>query len=365
MCPTRASVKNIMTRLCLLGCVLAIHFAFSTPEAYAQSNCTMGSPNGGSGVTGLTNVYLINSHARRGDCPEVGAAAWLIVPGGTCVAGYGTMINGECWDFESGDPAVYAMAAQYKIGCGPMSGYYQHSWRQPIGTQIWQDSQMYASNWTVTCPPLPPDEYCTYEWIPYPELNDWQCQSPILISTRRDQPYRLTSPADGVLFDLDGDGTLEQISWTVAGDELAWLAIDLNDNGTIDSGHELIGDRTLPTARHGFEALRQMSQALDKTGTHLALISSDDLAFDKLLLWTDRNHNGISERRELEPLKKRFASITLGYNQTNRLDEHGNNWMYEGYAQLRTALGRNRAIRAKEIQERSIKIYDVYLQKAR
>jgi hypothetical protein len=355
------SPTRVTRALCVRGVIVMLLLG-GAYDASAQTNCTGANPIGGGPDTNIVNAFIITSVAGVGTCPEVATGAWLNVPGGSCVPGYGTLESGECWDQKT---SGNALAGQYKIGCGPVSGFIQHGWKEPVGTNVWSYTSIYASNWTVTCPSDPPDSYCEYQWIPYPGLNDWQCQSPILVSTRRDQQYRLTSPADGVLFDLDGDGILEQISWTKQGDDLAWLAIDLNENGVIDSGHELVGDRMLPTAKHGFEVLYQMSQALDKTGQHLASVTEDDEVFDKLLLWTDRNHNGISERSEIEKFNHRFAAITLGYTIVNRVDEHHNIWKYEGYAQVRTAPGKNRAIRGRDINDRSITIYDVYLQKVK
>jgi hypothetical protein len=71
-----------------------------------------------------------------------------------------------------------------------------------------------------------------------------------------------------------------------------------------------------------------------------------------------------SEPNELEKLEHRFGSILLGYTQTNRPDEHGNIWKYEGPALVRTAPGKNQAIRGRDIQQRAVTICDVYLQKA-
>ena len=67
--------------------------------------------------------------------------------------------------------------------------------------------------------------------------------SPIIIDTARDG-YRLTSVEDGVAFDLDGNGTLEQIAWTRADSDDAFLALDRNGNGRIDDGTELFGNYT-------------------------------------------------------------------------------------------------------------------------
>lgn len=55
----------------------------------------------------------------------------------------------------------------------------------------------------------------------------------------RETGTRLSNLADGVMFDFDADGAAEQIAWTLAGSDDAFLVIDRNGNGQIDNGREL------------------------------------------------------------------------------------------------------------------------------
>ena len=74
--------------------------------------------------------------------------------------------------------------------------------------------------------------------------------------------YHLTSASDGVVFDLNNDGVKERLSWTAADSSVGFLAMDRNDNGSIDSGNELFGNFTRKRdgtlARNGFDALADL-----------------------------------------------------------------------------------------------------------
>ncbi len=80
-------------------------------------------------------------------------------------------------------------------------------------------------------------------------------------------------------FDLDSDGTEEQISFLKEGS--GFLALDLNNDGTVNNGSELFG----PSSGNGFEELAQYDT--DQNGW----IDESDAVFDKLRIWT-KDSNG-------------------------------------------------------------------------
>jgi hypothetical protein len=165
--------------------------------------------------------------------------------------------------------------------------------------------------------------------------------SPIIIDTSG-EGYHLTSVEDGVLFDLDGDGQVEQVSWTRPDAENAFLAFDRNGNGVIDDGTELFGsytpayptgDTTI-TAPNGFEALRfAEGPSYGATMPADGIIDARDPMYSRLLLWTDRNHNGISEPDELQHLSEvGLVAISTDYKPTHRVDRFGNEFRQKGRA---------------------------------
>ena len=81
-----------------------------------------------------------------------------------------------------------------------------------------------------------------------------------MIAVGETPDYDLTSPQDGVWFDLQGTGIKQHLAWTKADEPVGLLVWDRNQNGIIDNGSELFGNRTvLPNgqlAPNGFMALQ-------------------------------------------------------------------------------------------------------------
>jgi hypothetical protein len=158
----------------------------------------------------------------------------------------------------------------------------------------------------------------------------WDYQSPIIVDTTG-TGFHLTNAANGVRFDLPGDGRLEQIAWTAPGSTNGWLA--LPRDGKITSGKELFGNFTpQPPSSHpnGFLALAMYDKP-ENGGNGDGVIDWHDAVWDSLRVWIDANHDGISQPEEPFTLPAvGIISISLSYRDVEFADQFGNQFRYKG-----------------------------------
>ncbi len=164
------------------------------------------------------------------------------------------------------------------------------------------------------------------------------CGSPIIVDTTG-HGFHLTSADDGVVFDIFGDGYPAKLAWTAASSGNAFLALDRNHNGKIDSGKELFGNVTAQppcpdggrSCLNGYRALAEFDRP-ENGGNGDGIIDDRDAVYSKLLLWIDANHDGISQPEELHTLAELGVfSISLKYRESRRVDRYGNEFRYRGW----------------------------------
>ncbi|WP_421716862.1 calcium-binding protein [Arcobacter arenosus] len=164
--------------------------------------------------------------------------------------------------------------------------------------------------------PKPPDPEPPKKPNPdrIPDFN-----SPLVLDLNSDGVTSTFFEDTNTYFDIEDDGFKERTGWVQKDDGL--LALDLNQNGTIDNGKELFGNHTLlengTKASNGFEALVQYD--LNKDG----FIDSKDSIYDALSIWQDKNSDGISQSNELTSLRnQQIDSISLDLKEVSEKENY-------------------------------------------
>jgi hypothetical protein len=139
-------------------------------------------------------------------------------------------------------------------------------------------------------------------------------QSDPLVLDLNNNGIELTDAAHGVEFDITGDGTKEKTAFVTGGD--GFLAIDRDQNGTIDSGKELFGDQN--GAANGFLELAKFDDNKDNQ------IDIQDRIYKSLLVFREANMDGISQKNELYKLPDLGISSISLFNRNVDLISNGN-----------------------------------------
>lgn len=239
------------------------------------------------------------------------------------------------------------LSVSINAGAGGIGGSVTYT-----ATPLWKHNFAYSLTCAAhstkgggTCSPaypapyLPPNvgaayvwDYATCSWIEEP-CSQAGCSSPIVIDTEG-TGFHLTSAAEGVRFDFYGTGKPVQIAWTAKGSSNGWLA--LPRNGVVSSAQDLFGNLTPQEIvkdhpANGFRALAVYDQP-DHGGDGNGTIDAHDAIWEKLRVWIDRNHDGISQPGELHSLEAvGVEKISLHYQASPMVDRYGNQFRYKGW----------------------------------
>jgi len=156
-------------------------------------------------------------------------------------------------------------------------------------------------------------------------IPDW-LHTPIFLDLTGNG-IQTTSVDDGVLFDLDADGHLEETAWAAPGTGI--LVRDINGNGRIDSGAELFGDSTV--LKSGKKAINGFVALADLDFNNDGRIDELESRVFGLRIWRDDNMNGIADEGELLTFREADVhSINLSFKVSLDRDANGNSHRMQG-----------------------------------
>jgi hypothetical protein len=161
--------------------------------------------------------------------------------------------------------------------------------------------------------------------------------SPLVLDMNGDGVQTL-SIEEGVQFDMLAAGSSQSVGWVDKHDGL--LVMDLNHDGMVNNGSELLGTSTQladgSLARDGWQALAQYDLNTD------GLIDAKDAVFKDLQVWVDANSNGVSEAGELTSLADvGVLSIDLKHDNA-QTTQNGN--VLQGFSSFTTTDGQSHQI---------------------
>ncbi|HEV8580553.1 MAG TPA: hypothetical protein VGX68_15915 [Thermoanaerobaculia bacterium] len=185
---------------------------------------------------------------------------------------------------------------------------------------------------------------------PKPDPPEENC--PILLDLKQDG-FHLSGPDPAVSFDINADGNPDQIAWTKAGEDDAFLCLDRNGNGVIDDGRELFGYSTPllsgEPAQVGYRALADLDRS-ELGGNNDGRVDASDNGFSGLCAWVDTNRDGISQPGEIHALAEvGVVALDYDYRTTGIRDSFGNLFRYASSAMMRARSGAVRPWRTYDV----------------
>ena len=250
---------------------------------------------------------------------------------------------------ESGTTSGAASNPQ-TAGTGWCGGPYVSCWNlntgidTPYGNVAFPyNSTSHTYTWTDTVTSTPPGglagmlgEGCAFTTVailPSPALvvNAIMCRSingsPIILDTYG-EGFHLTGPDNGVAFRETNGGPVMKMSWTDPAYHNGWLM--LPRNGRVTALEDMFGNFTAQpssTDPNGYLALATYDL------NHDGVIDGNDPVYERLRLWIDSNHDGVSQPSELHTLPEvGVTSLKVAYGESRWVDRWGNQFLYKSLA---------------------------------
>lgn len=166
-----------------------------------------------------------------------------------------------------------------------------------------------------------------------------------------------TDLAHGVVWDFYGRGPGHDVhlSWTNPDRNIAWLALDRNNDGKINSAKELFGDLTWqplsdqeeanlnadvkagtvkPFKPNGFRAL-QVYDRPENGGNGDGKLDASDKIWSQLRLCVNKAQDAQMYTKNCQTMEQDgIKSINLTYTESNRVDQYGNKLKYVGTVEM-------------------------------
>jgi Ca2+-binding RTX toxin-like protein len=144
---------------------------------------------------------------------------------------------------------------------------------------------------------------------------------PIVFDLDNDNAGLVSLDGSKTRFDMNGDGVADKTGWIESGD--AFLALDRNDNGTIDNIDEISFVKDKEGAKTDLEGLAAFDSNSD------GVLNGDDARFVEFRAWVDTNGNGTTDAGELLSLAEAgISSISLTGTPTGETPTTGKNIIY-------------------------------------
>jgi Ca2+-binding RTX toxin-like protein len=123
-----------------------------------------------------------------------------------------------------------------------------------------------------------------------PPSGTTQAFRPVVLDLNGDGIHKTSKEQSGVGFDVDDSGFLKGTAWI--GNDDAFLALDRNYNGHVDSGKELFSNGTVSLDKRGLAGMSWVDSNYD------GRLNAADPVFNELRLWRDANQDGAVDAGE-------------------------------------------------------------------